>query len=216
MTSMAHLWLTNILRLIYPQKCCHCQTGGPYLCRVCYELLYYYGSSLHLPTTHPDLNSITAAVAFESPITRVIHAFKYQSVIGIGEWCAQLLYFSTNPVDVDALVPVPISQQRYRERGFNQAVEIALHLGRLLQLPVMPLLTRTKHLSAQASVEDRNQRSRRLADCFAIAPISSSLPKRVLLIDDVVTTGSTLKECARVLKSAGVTEVHALTVAHGS
>lgn len=112
----------------------------------------------------------------------------------------------------DVLIPIPLSQQRLAERGFNQAVQLAHHLSRT-QTQSQTLL-RMKHTSAQSSLK-RSERLTNLTGAFAVAPllVAQLRGKNILLIDDVVTTGATLNFAARVLKHAGAAHVGALVLA---
>lgn len=115
----------------------------------------------------------------------------------------------------DAVVPVPLHAQRERERGFNQADDLARGLG----LPVIPLLRRVKSTRAQVDLT-AGERRRNVMNAFEFVPGYDRREDRpaqvIVLVDDVVTTGATLEACARVLKQAGVREVRALTAARVS
>lgn len=107
------------------------------------------------------------------------------------------------------VVPVPLHPSRRRERGFNQAVDLAGHLG----VPVVTVLRRIRATSTQTGLPAA-QRHRNVRDAFALASAGNTLAgATVVLVDDVSTTGATLEACARVLKQAGVVEVRALTAA---
>jgi ComF family protein len=111
----------------------------------------------------------------------------------------------------DLVVPVPLHPRREYQRGFNQADDLARHLG----LPVVPLLKRVVHTQSQIELP-KHQRQQNVKDAFALNPVPRSrfpVPDVIVLVDDVSTTGSTLDACARVLKGAGVKEVRAITAA---
>ncbi|MCZ8523316.1 MULTISPECIES: ComF family protein [Paenibacillus] len=109
---------------------------------------------------------------------------------------------------------VPLSRERYDERGFNQAAQLAMELGRLTGLPVLPLLRRTRH-TGKMSFKSRQDRLQDLQGVFGAEPEGAEWlrqagrhrPLRVYLIDDVYTTGSTLNECARTIREAVITPV---------
>jgi competence protein ComFC len=150
----------------------------------------------------------------------IIHAFKYRGhqtlAIPLAERLADHPHLRLDGVDL--IVPVPLHPWRRVVRGFNQAERIARQLG----LPVVPALARRRWTRSQAGLA-ADTRSSNVRDAFTVAPrlttpgrraLRSQLSKaRVLLIDDVVTTGATLSACARVLREAGVREVRAATVA---
>jgi len=111
--------------------------------------------------------------------------------------------------DADVVVPVPLHRSRLRERGFNQAADLARHLG----LPTVSAVRRVRATATQTSLPGA-QRHRNVRAAFAPARrIDRVRGRRVLLVDDVSTTGATLEACARVLKEAGAGEVLALTAA---
>jgi ComF family protein len=107
------------------------------------------------------------------------------------------------------VVPVPLHKSRRRERGFNQAVDLAAHLG----LPVVTALGRVRATATQTGLPAA-QRHRNVRDAFGLTPAGLRLAgATIVLVDDVSTTGATLEACARALKEAGVVEVRALTAA---
>jgi len=141
---------------------------------------------------------------------------KYQSVRGIGQFLGKLLYDTTNFPLAECVTPIPLHKHRQSERGFNQAEEIARSFSFCSRIPYCPLLQKTKHTVNQASIADRQKRMLNMAELFRwSAPPNFKLPNSVLLIDDVMTTGATLNEAAKVLKLQGVKQVFGLVVAHG-
>ena len=112
------------------------------------------------------------------------------------------------------LVPVPLHLLRQRERGFNQSEIIAREIGKLAGLPVENLLRRVRATTTQTHF-DRRARMRNLRGALALRQNVCVKPLNILLVDDVLTTGSTLDECARVLLEAGYPQPSALAVARG-
>jgi competence protein ComFC len=112
------------------------------------------------------------------------------------------------------LVPVPLHPTRFRERGFNQADALAETLSRRIRLPILRCLERRRYTNTQTRY-DRQERMQNLRDAFSLRKSSDVREKRLVLLDDVLTTGSTLHECALVLRAAGAESVRALTVARG-
>lgn len=113
----------------------------------------------------------------------------------------------------DALVPVPLHPSRRRQRGFNQAADLARHIARHSGLPMIEALRRVRATATQAELP-ADRRYVNVQSAFAAtAACSSARTRVVILVDDVSTTGATLDVCAGVLKSAGVAEVRALTAA---
>jgi len=114
---------------------------------------------------------------------------------------------------IDALVPVPLHPKRRRRRGFNQAQAIAEELEKTKGIKVAKgILVKVKNVPAQTSLEAED-REKNVIGAFRVAKEDQVKRKRLLLIDDVYTTGATIRECSRVLKKAGAKEVKAMTVA---
>lgn len=152
-------------------------------------------------------------------VREIIHRFKYQRAVHLapllGEWLREVL---ADPriaeYDPDCLVPVPLHRSRQRERGYNQARLLADQLGKSAGLPVRELLVRVRRTETQTHF-DRKQRMRNLRDAFGLFQNADVADLQILLVDDVLTTGSTLDECARVLLEGGAASVRAVTVVRG-
>jgi ComF family protein len=112
----------------------------------------------------------------------------------------------------DMIVPVPLHPARERERGFNQAALLAELFARQIAVPLRLALERIRYTKTQTAY-DRAERMENLRDAFRLRKNLNVRELHVLLIDDVLTTGSTLSECARVLKEAGAISVYAATAA---
>jgi predicted amidophosphoribosyltransferase len=142
---------------------------------------------------------------------------KYSFIKGVASFLGELLYLHTSYPDVDAVTFVPLTKEKQRMRGFNQAEEIARAFGQLTQLPVLPLLIRTQSShSSQASLRSKHERLLNAKHQVFKYNHVTRAPTTVILIDDVYTTGATLEACAAVLRQHGVKDVHGLVVAHGS
>jgi ComF family protein len=149
--------------------------------------------------------------AYDGALRSIIHALKYEGRRSLARPLGALM--CQRGADVlhaaACAIPVPLHPSRRRQRGFNQAADLARHVG----LPVVPALCRVCATATQTSLPAA-RRNRNVRDAFAVARWDGSLRRAaVVLIDDVSTTGATLEACARVLKEAGVSEVRALTAA---
>lgn len=215
-------WILNwLLDFVFPPFCVNCQKIGSLLCDCCYEKIEFFCQPLNLKIPDCQLDTLIAACQYRGPIKALIKALKYQSVLEAGKIGGQLLYYcSWPPTDIDCLTAVPLHPQRQAQRGFNQAEIMAKTLAEKLDKPYLNLLTRKSNTPQQAKLKDKTARQTQLKDQIAFNHLASLKNQKlevdsVLLIDDVVTTGSTLNECAKVLKCNGVKKVYGLCLAHG-
>jgi ComF family protein len=164
----------------------------------------------------PPLDACLAAVAYEYPWPDCIASFKFNANPGLAAPLAQLLRSAPGVEPTlersDLLLPMPLSHQRLRERGFNQALALARHLG--ASKTDATLLLRVRETRPQQQLH-RAERRRNVEGAFALDPLRSGSVhgRRVALVDDVMTSGASLHAAARVLRQAGAAEVVALVVA---
>lgn len=151
-----------------------------------------------------------AAGAYDGTLRTLLHAFKYQQRRSLARPLADMMRARGGDVltGADVVVPVPLHRRRRRRRGFNQAQDLAAHLG----LPMVLALRRVRATASQADLPAA-QRHRNVRDAFALGRRVTVGGLRVVLVDDVSTTGATLDACARVLLEAGAAEVRAITAA---
>ncbi len=166
-------------------------------------------------TIHFD--AAVAAYRGRGIVRDVIHEFKYNRQIHLRHLVARWLRAALDDERLrihqfDVIVPVPLHPARQRERGFNQASLLAELLSTHTSIPCKPLLKRIRYTTTQTAL-DRSERMENLHNAFRLRKNTDVRGLRVLLIDDVLTTGSTLSECARVLKRAGAKSVYAATAA---
>jgi len=143
---------------------------------------------------------------------------KYQRQLAlVGPMAQQMAEAALSPPTLlaDALIPVPLHPTRARAREFNQAALLAHDIGRRLGWPVLDDVLVRQHPTAPQSQLEAPARRRNVAGAFAIHRGSQVRGRRLLVVDDVLTTGATAAACARVLLAAGAAEVGALTFAHG-
>jgi competence protein ComFC len=150
-------------------------------------------------------------------VRKLVHQFKYAKQrhlrFPVAGWLRETLHDPRlRGRHFDVIVPVPLHPARERERGFNQAALLAELLASSTELPAHDVLERTRYTTTQTAY-DRAERMENLHGAFRLRKNQDVRDLRVLLIDDVLTTGSTLSECARVLKAAGAISVHAATAA---
>ncbi len=159
-----------------------------------------------------------AADYHEEGIKNLIWHLKYSGVRDIGQLLSQILadylvardlveYFQSG-----AVIPVPLHRKRERERSYNQAAMLAENLAKRLGLELLPALKRVRDTESQVDLP-RDKRFENVAGAFEAAPTASLGERKILLIDDVATTGATLSECAKVLRAQGAGEIWGLVVA---
>ena len=197
------------IRAPFCQKCSEPFEGaiiGPFSCANC---------------AHRTIHFDAAVAAYRSRgiVRRIIHDFKYGRQIYlrhlVGRWlCGALDDSRICDRRFDLIIPVPLHPARQRERGFNQASLLAESLSARTSIQSKPLLERIRYTTTQTAL-DRSERMENLHNAFRLRKNMNMRDLRVLLIDDVLTTGSTLNECARILKGAGAISVHAVTAARG-
>ena len=156
-----------------------------------------------------------AWLRFVPPTDQVIHHFKYRSKTRLarllGRAMAGIIRADFVLNQADLIVPVPLHWWKRMRRGYNQSEILARVIGRETGMPVVPALGRARRTRTQTRLSEAARR-KNVADAFALRP-GSVEDKKILLVDDVLTTGATLKECGRVLKQAGAAEVYACVAA---
>jgi ComF family protein len=210
-----------VLNALFEPPCAACQAPLQHplagaVCEACWAGIRASGRlDERFDRTHA-VTWLTAVHAYDGRMKDVIHALKYDRRRSISPRLGALMRERGAELlrDADCVVPVPLHRRREYLRGFNQAHDLATHLGP----PVQPLLQRIVHTASQIDLP-RDQRVANVARAFSMAPGSrpstalGPVPGVVVLVDDVLTTGATLDACARVLRAAGVTEVRAITAA---
>jgi len=165
------------------------------------------GSCLASP---PHFDATTASWIYEFPCDRLVQALKYRARLALASFFARSLASRLGP-EIDLLVPMPLHPRRLAQRGFNQAVEIARGLAEHTGLVLLRRATRRVKDTAPQAELPYEERARNVRGAFACDLDLSG--KRVAVIDDVMTTGATLNELARVLKRAGAARVENLVIA---
>lgn len=146
---------------------------------------------------------------------KIVKRFKFHGKKYYAEYIAKIMLENNNCFDgVDIITFVPLSKSRMRERGFNQAEEIAKILSESKNIPILSLLVKTKEGKHQSKL-NQQERLQNLRDSFSVKEDARKLVKNktVLIVDDVFTTGTTLNECSKVLKAKGAKQIFTTTFA---
>lgn len=224
--------LQSALDLLYPPHCPICQRGGVVLCMACLSsipplpapICQLCGNSLiangicrGCRFAPPGLNGVRTFGTFRGALRACIHALKYEGNRRLGKPLGLLLAraYRDYGLRCDILVPVPLHGIRQRQRGFNQAQLLAESCSNDLRLPLCSLLVRTRHTPAQTTLTAAERRQN-VANAFHYSSTHPLAGSRILLIDDVCTTGATLESCAAPLFAAGARAVYGLTLARPS
>jgi ComF family protein len=164
-------------------------------------------------SAEPPLYAHTVApFVYAFPVDRLVQSYKYQALLALAGWFADaMLAARASPVAADLLVPMPLTRARQRERGFNQSLELAKALARATGVPVaIDGVRRVRDAAAQATLPWAERR-RNMRGAFACIRAVRGL--RIVVVDDVMTTGASLDEMARVLLAAGAASVENWVIA---
>jgi ComF family protein len=200
----------RLLDLLFPDACVACGSYGALFCRNCRRTLRPYPPGDSLPEA---LDAAEVACVYDERIQAAVHALKYRRQRRVARSLGEVLarHLKANPLPGDALIAVPLHKERLLERGFNQAELLAQAVAQHTSLPLAGGLARQRDTGHQARLS-RLERQQNIADAFAWRA-KTAPPRRVLLVDDVLTTGATLAACAVALRAAGTQEVRAVAVA---
>jgi ComF family protein len=230
-----------LCNLFFPRFCVNCRKEGENLCQDCFSLvdlaqncfcpfcrppkIVLQGRTCPVCGKNKALAGLFAAASYKNSITkRLISQFKYEPFVKeLAKTLASLIIQHFQLLDEHPpffkdragfiLMPVPLHKKRLKWRGFNQAEEIARHLSDFYKIPLISnVLLKIKETPAQVELSEE-QRQENVKGVFSCKNPEAVRNKKILLVDDVFTTGATIKECARVLKDAGAKEVWGVAVA---
>ncbi len=215
------LFINNLLDIIFPPKCIVCKKNGSYLCSRCLSLCKE--AERECPKwVYPIFDYRNPA------IKKAIWLIKYKGRKKLVEVFAEILYGGiieelselklmenfTEPL----LIPIPISRKRQKERGFNQTEILCREILRIDRNGYLffenNILVKTKETEHQARIKNKNERLKNLLGTFEVRNESLIQNRNIILIDDVTTTGATLSEARKTLRSAGANKIIAFTIAH--
>ena len=224
--------LSQLLWQLFPPRCLVCAGIGaarrdlclacanelPRLiiyCEHCAEPLTKAGLCGRCQQYEPNYDKARAPFLYAPPLDRLIKDFKFNRRLEAGRLLAELMaFFLIDAERPDCLLPVPLHPNRLRERGFNQALELARPVAKCLALPLHANALRRVLDTPQQAQMSRNERQRNLQGAFVLGKKLEAT--HVAIIDDVMTSGSTVNEIARVLRAAGVKKIQVWTCARTS
>jgi len=233
MTKNAHQkFKESILDLIFPRFCCGCNKEGSWLCDDCRSKITLIQMPtcirchrLNLSGICPNcrrllpLTGVAVAGYYADPILReAIHAYKYEGVKELAPILGDLLLSQIQNISWlknAVLLPIPLHRARQNSRGFNQAELLANYLAPHLALPIQnKALIRAKSTKPQVDLAP-DKRLINIAGAFVVKNNNLIAGKNIILVDDVITTGATIGECAKSLKAGGAKRIFALAIARG-
>lgn len=220
----------KFIDFLFPPRCVGCGSEGSFVCASCQATLSRLPTLVCPTCSKPlalgdscpycrkwklDIDGIRSPFAFEGLVRKAVHQLKYGHFKALAAPLGQLLgeYLEAEPVPADVLVPVPLHGRRLRERGYNQSALLAAEIGKAKGLPaVTDSLVRLRHTKSQVKTAGAEERQRNMAGAFGCRDARLA-GKRVLLVDDVCTTGATMNSCAIALREAGAASVWGLVLA---
>ncbi|HLH23739.1 MAG TPA: ComF family protein [Chloroflexota bacterium] len=228
-SALARGW-TAALAALFPARCLGCGRRGVAFCAACWASLPRlrppYCPRCSRPQragtrcrdcqrAGPALSAVRAACVYSGPLGLAIRRLKYSRERHLAEPLAGLLQecLAARPLAVDVLVPVPLDAARAQERGYNQATLLAAPVAAALGVPLAPAgLRRARPTRPQVGLTARERRAN-VRGAFTCPNSASVVGRRLLVVDDVMTTGATLEACAEALVAAGAAGVWGLVVA---
>ena len=185
------------------------------VCQVCGSPLPQAGICQTCQSDPPNYRSLRSFCAYSGPARKAVLKLKYARDIGLGEALARPLdlFLQSLAWPIDLVTCVPLSKGRIKDRGYNQSAMLARPLALAIQRPFVPLLLqKTREAPTQVGLS-ADARRKNVADAFSAGGHKGLAGRKVLVIDDVTTTGSTMNACARALIQAGADSVYGLTFA---
>ena len=225
----------SILDIFFPKKCVGCKKFGDYICANCFAGISYAVNAKCLMCNKPSFDGMThpkcrgkyvidgyfAALNYKGILKKLLYQFKYapyltdlQTVLGdlLYEQLIQDELFMKLLQNKPIFISIPLSKQKLRKRGYNHAEILAKNLGKRLGLSVQSFLKRTKETKPQYGLK-REERIQNMRSAFGAVNDVQKRKGTALLVDDIVTTGSTLLEAANVLKRNGFEKVYGIVLA---
>ena len=230
----------GFLDFLFPKYCINCRKFGSYLCATCFSYISFVEQGTCVVCqkqaifsyTHPictnkyTIDGVFSSVVYTGVVKKLVYTFKYKPYLTqLTGLLTDLFYegliqkepFMKQVSSSSILVPIPLHPTRFRNRGYNQSKLLAEGLEKKFGIKMVDGLERVKKTKTQVGLT-QTERQENIKDAFVlkkqvVLPFKNQ--KQVFLVDDVSTSGATLREAAKVLKKAGVAKVWGITLAHG-
>ena len=205
-----------ILDLLFPKKCILCRNllekKETDLCHDCRKNAPEFSSGKN---NIPFVAGWTAVWYYRDNVKKSIHRYKFRNARSYAGAYGRFLALRVQqmPVEFDCITWAPVSFRRRFQRGYDQVELLAKAVSKELDIPLCPTLKKVRHTPAQSGLKDASQRKANILGAYSALPACAITGKTILLLDDVITTGATASECAKVLLAAGATEVYCAAVA---
>jgi len=208
-----------ILDVLFPKFCLFCQKEGGYLCQDCKAMLDISG--FHQKYKTRNLSDLYYPLSYQNKfIQNLIKKFKYEPFIKelaltLSSLIIEHFQMADQKINFNGfiLIPLPLAKKRLKWRGYNQAEEIGKHLAQFFQIPLInDVLIKIKATLPQIEFT-KEKREENMKGAFLVKSPDLVRGRKILLIDDIYTTGATMEECARVLKESGAKEIVGLVIA---
>ncbi len=211
--------VSAVLDLIFPRKCVFCQKiltkGLKGVCLQC-EKSIMYTQNPRMEKRGEFYELCLSPLQYKGAVRDSILRYKFRGVCSYSETYGRLIAETVkNDPDSNCEIVtwVPVSAKRLRKRGYDQSLLIAKETAKILELPLVKALTKPRHTPPQSGINGDDKRRANVAGAYEVSLGSELFGKRVLLIDDIVTSGATLSECTRVLLMGGAETVICATLA---
>ncbi|MGM9613493.1 MAG: ComF family protein [Butyricicoccus sp.] len=206
----------SLKQLWFPSVCAACgaelRDGEHIVCRACLEREEY---RLTAPFSVRGADDADAPLVYKGAVRRAMHAYKFQSrrayANGFAAYAEECLRTHLDAWQPDVMTFVPLSPRRWMKRGYNQSALVARLVAEACGLPCEPMLCKRLGVPVQ-SEQPHDQRAENIRDAFRVRRNAGIAGRRVLLVDDIVTTGETAAACAQVLRGAGASAVYVLSM----
>ena len=206
-----------VLNLLYPRRCAFCHKlieDGDLICREC-RRKYTRSDAIDQKMKVTGTAGCYAPLFYEGDVRSSLLRYKFQGqhayAAVYGEFLSKCI--DENKISCDIITWVPLSRQRLRSRGYDQAKLLGEEIAQRTGFAIAPLLKKVRNTQAQSRTGDAVSRRANIKDAYTAINADQMIGKSVLLVDDIVTTGATLAECAKTLKAAGAGEILCLAVA---
>lgn len=210
-------FVDRLLDLLYPPRCAFCRRllwKDALACQECLKSLPYTGAAAGRQRI-PHIAECVSPLYYEGDVRASLLRYKFHSLTAYSKVYAKIMIKCIDEcgISCDIISWIPLSAKRLRQRGYDQARLLAEEIAREKGIPCERLLKKTVNNPPQSGTGSPERRKANVAGVYAYAGFEPLVGKSVLLVDDIVTTGATLSECARILKAAGAGEIYALTLA---